>query len=80
MGILKVPADSGPLSKNGLDEGDGFKYILVMMDNLSNFVWLEPRIVHGSVDCQTLGVPKVRVSDTALHFKNRVMKTLEGAL
>ena len=52
VGILKVPADSGPLSKNGLDEGDGFKYILVMMDNLSNFVWLEPRIVHGSVDCE----------------------------
>ena len=34
--------DSGPLGKYGLDERDGFKYILVMMDELSNFVWLEP--------------------------------------
>ena len=28
--------DSSPLGKDGLDEGDGFKYILVMMDDLSN--------------------------------------------
>ena len=34
--------DSGPLGKGGLDEGDVFKYILVVMDDLSNFVWLEP--------------------------------------
>ena len=34
--------DSGPLDKDGLDEGDGFKYILVMMDDLNNFMWLEP--------------------------------------
>ena len=27
-----------------------------------------------------MGVPEVWVSDTASHFKNRVMKTLEGAL
>ena len=32
----------GPLGKDGLDEGDGFKHILVMMDDLSNFVWLDP--------------------------------------
>ena len=31
--------DSGSLGKDRLDEGDGFKYILVMMDGLSNFVW-----------------------------------------
>ena len=30
--------------------------------------------------CITLGVPEVWVSDTALQFENRVMKTLEGAL
>ena len=28
--------DSSPLGKDGLDEGDGFNYILVMMDDLSN--------------------------------------------
>ena len=34
--------DSGPLDKDGLDEGDRFKYMLVIMDDLNNFVWLEP--------------------------------------
>ena len=46
------------------------------------------RTVHGSFDCEasaggwckTLGVPEVRVSDIASHFKNGVMKMLEGAL
>ena len=33
--------DSGLLGKDELDEGDGSKYILVMMDDLSIFVWLE---------------------------------------
>ena len=45
-------------------------------------------IVHDSVDCEasllrwckTLGVPEVWVGDTASHFKNRVMKKLEGVL
>ena len=32
--------DSRSLGRDGLDGGDGFKYILVM---LSNFVWSEPR-------------------------------------
>ena len=75
--------DSGPLGKDGLREGDGFKYILVMMDDLVNFVWLEPTesctaastVKHLSKWCKTLGV-----GDTASHFKNRVMKTLEGML
>lgn len=30
--------DNGPLDADGLDEGERFKYILVMMDDLSNFV------------------------------------------
>ena len=34
--------DSGPLGKDELYEGYGFKYILVIMDDLGNFVWLEP--------------------------------------
>ena len=34
--------DRDPLGKDRLDEGDELKYILVMMDDLSNFVWLEP--------------------------------------
>ena len=32
--------DSGSLGNDVLDEGDGFKYILVMMNDLSNFIWL----------------------------------------
>ena len=81
--------DSGPLGKgDGLDERNGFKYILVMMDDLSNFVWLEPTESCTSAStakhplrwCKTLGVSEVRVSDTASYFNNRAMKTLEGAL
>ena len=34
--------DSGPLGKDGLDERNGFKCILVVMDDLSNFMRLEP--------------------------------------
>ena len=46
--------DSGPLRKGGLDEKDGFKYILVMMDDLSNLMDVVGThgIVHGSVDCE----------------------------
>ena len=80
--------DSGSLDINGLDEGDRLKYILVIMDGLSNFLWLEPTesctatstAKHLLKRCKPLGVPEVWVSDTASHVKNRVMKTLEGAL
>ena len=34
--------ESGPLGQDGLDEDEGFKYILVMLDDMSNWVWLEP--------------------------------------
>ena len=34
--------DIGPLGKDRLYEGDGFRYILFVMDYLSSFVWLEP--------------------------------------
>ena len=37
--------DSGPLGKDGLDEGNESKYILVMVDDLSNFMWLEYRAI-----------------------------------
>ena len=37
--------------KGGFDEGDGFKYIMVMMDNLSIlFVLGTHEVMHGSVD------------------------------
>ena len=58
------------------------------MDNLSNLVWLEPMesctaastTKHLLKWCRTLGVPEVWVSDTASHFKNRVVRTLERVL
>ena len=80
--------DSGLLGKDGFGEGDGFKYILVMMGYLSNFAWLEPTesctaastAKHLLRSCKTLGVPEVWVGDIASHFKNHLMKTLGGVL
>ena len=80
--------ESGPLGGDGLDEDDGYKYILVMLDDMSNWVWLEPtgactaRVTaqHLMAWCKTLGVPEVFVSDTASHFKNHMMAALEKSL
>ena len=41
FGFLHV-GSSGPEGSEGLPEEDGFRYILVIMDDLSNFVSLEP--------------------------------------
>ena len=65
---------------------DGFRSILVIMDDLSNFVSLEPAEActaevtakHLLNWCKTLGVPRVWVSAT--HFKNRVIAQLSDAL
>ena len=61
---------------------------LVIMDDLSNFVSLEPAEActaevtakHLLNWCETMGVPRVWVSDTAKHFKNRVIAQLNDAL
>ena len=66
---------------------DGFRYILVIMDDLSNFVSLEPTEActaevtakHLLNWCKTMGVPRVWVSDTTTHFKNRVISQLSDA-
>ena len=34
--------DDGLDENDGLDEDKGYRYILVMMDVMSNWVWLEP--------------------------------------
>lgn len=80
--------ESGPMGEDGLDEDGGFKYILVMLDDMCNWVWLEPtgactaRITaqHLMTWCKTLGVPEVFVSDTASHFENHMMAALEKSL
>lgn len=33
--------ESGPMGEEGLDEDESFKYVLVMLDDMSNWVWLE---------------------------------------
>ena len=58
---------SGPEGSEGLPEEDGFRYILVIMDDLSNFVSLEPTEActaevtakHLLNWCKTMGVPRV---------------------
>ena len=80
--------ESGPLASQGLSEEGGYRYILVLMDDLSNFVRLEPVAVCTAeftatslLDwCSTLGVPRVWVSDTATHLKNTTMTRLREAL
>ena len=66
----------------------GFRYILVIMDDLSNFVSMEPVEVCTAEAtaaplltwCKTLGMPRVWVSDTATHFKNAILTRLREAL
>ena len=80
--------ESGPLASQGLSEAGGFRYLLVIMDDLSNFVCLEPVEVCTAEAtaaalltwCKTLGVPRVWVSDTATHFKNAILTRLKEAL
>ena len=75
---------SGPEASQGLSEDCGFRYILVIMDDLRNFVSMEPVEVCTAEEtaasvltwCKTLGVPRVWVNDTATHFKNAILTRL----
>ena len=50
FGYIYVGA-SGPLGNDGLDEDRGYRYILVVMDDMSNWVLLEPTGgMHGPLD------------------------------
>ena len=67
---------AGP-GDDGLDEDEGYRYILVMMDDMSNWVWLEPteactaRLTaqHLLTWCKIIGVPEMWVSGTASHSR-----------
>ena len=80
--------ESGPKASQGLSVDGGFRYILVIMDDLSNFVSMEPvevctaeAIASSLITwCKTLGVPRVWVCDTATHFKNAILTRLREAL
>ena len=59
--------ESGPQAFQGLPEDGGFRYILVIMDGVSDFVLMEPVEVcttEATAEslltwCKTLGVPRV---------------------
>ena len=80
--------ESGPQASQGLSEDGGFRYILVIMDDLSNSVSMDPvevctaeAIAESLLTwCKTLGVPRVWVSDTATHFKNAILTCVREAL
>ena len=80
--------ESGPQASQGLSEDGGFRYILVIMDDLSIFVSMEhvevctaeATAASLSTWCKALGVPRVWVSDTATHFKNAILTSLREAL
>lgn len=68
-------------------EGGDCTYLLVVVDDVSGYVWLEPAakctadvaaraIVKWSV---LFGAPRVLVSDTARHFQNQLLKMLRGS-
>ncbi|CAN0274200.1 unnamed protein product, partial [Scytosiphon promiscuus] len=64
----------------GTDDDDT-KYILVLKEDITGFVMLEPASAADAANaaaglqrwCTTLGVPSVLVSDTATHFKNHLL-------
>ena len=80
--------ESGPQASQGLFEDAGFLFILVIADDLSNFVSMEPVEVCTAEAtaaslltwCKTLAVPRVWVSDTSTHFKNAILTRLREAL
>ena len=79
--------NSGPEASEGLPEEDGFRSILVIMDDSSNFVSLEPAEActagvtakHLLNWCKSTGVQGVWMSDTATQIKNRVIAQLSDA-
>ncbi|CAM9167047.1 unnamed protein product [Sphacelaria rigidula] len=81
-------SEGGPLGDADLDEGDPFKYVLVRMDDPSDFVRLEPAesctaattVKHLLTWCKALGPQEGGISDTASQYENRVVRVLEQAL
>ena len=80
---------SGSLGDDGLDEDGGNRYILVLMDDISNWVWIEPtepctaRLTaqHLLSGCKIIGVPKVWVDvldEKALRAKVQSVVTAQS--
>ena len=72
----------------GIDAGDGFQYVLVILEDVSGYTWLRPSracTANGTVEelvgwCATFGPPITWVSDNATHFRNCVVRKLVKAL
>ena len=67
---------------------EGYKYVLVLMDDVSRFVWLE-EAVSCSMDvatrsvlkwCASFGVPKAFTSDDGTHFTGQEMQMVLSRL
>ena len=77
---------SGRLGDHGFDDDKGYRYILVTMNDMSNWVWLELADAwtahltgqHFFSWGKIIGVPKVWVSDTASRLNNQVMAALKS--
>ena len=73
----------GPLGTKGIGE-QGYQHLTVIMDNLSSFVEMEEAATCTAEVpvrtllrwCPVIGIPRVWVSDTAKHFKNRALRLL----
>lgn len=78
------------MERESLDKRDGFRYILVIISDLSFYVWLEPAEVcstattttvkHLFLWFQIVDIPEVWMNDTVTHFRNKVMSTFGGSL
>ena len=72
----------------GIDTADGFQYVLVILEDVSRYTWLQPSgacTANGTVEelvrwCATFGPPTTWVSDNATHFRKRVVRKLAKAL
>ena len=47
---------SGPEGSEGLPEEDGFRYILVIMDDLNSFPWSQPRLAQPRLRLSTCSI------------------------
>ena len=79
--------ESDAIEMGGLVDG-GYKHVLVLMDDVSRFVWLE-EAVSCSMEvaarsvlkwCASFGVPKAFTSDGGTHFTGQVMQMVSSRL
>lgn len=71
-----------------MNSRDGFVYVLVIVEDLSNYMWLHPaRTCTVNVTatelinwCSAIGPPIMQVSDNGAHCKTRVVRKAAKAL